>query len=124
MPQTSSTGPDGHLDRAVQDYIDAITPEYRPLFDRLHRLILTAHPEAAVSLSYRMPAYRVGGRRLYVGVWKHGISLYGWPQGADAGFTARHPHLRTSKGTIQLRPGDAAGIEDEEFRGLVHAALD
>jgi len=27
-------------DDAVQDYIGAIDPEYRPLFDRLHHLIL------------------------------------------------------------------------------------
>ena len=35
------------MDDAVRDYIDAIAPEHRPLFDRLHRLILEAHPDAA-----------------------------------------------------------------------------
>ncbi len=39
--------------------------------------------------------------------------------GQDAGFTKRHPALRTSKGTIQLRPEDAAGIPDDEISGLV-----
>ncbi len=107
----------------MQDYIDAIAPENRPLFDRLHRLILGEHPDAAVVLSYQMPTYKVGSRRLYVGTWKHGVSLYGWQQGRDAGFTDRHPDLRTSKGTIQLRPDDAAGIPDAELRDLVRAAL-
>ncbi len=54
----------------------------------------------------------------------HGVSIYGFQQGRDAGFTARHPERKTSKGTIQLRPDDAAGIADEEFRDLVRAALD
>jgi uncharacterized protein YdhG (YjbR/CyaY superfamily) len=112
------------MDPAVRDYIDAIAPEHRPLFDRLHRLALEAHPEAAVVLSYQIPTYKVGPRRLFVGVWKHGVSIYGWQKGGDAGFTARHPGLKTSKGTIQLRPDDAAHIPDDQFRELVHAALD
>jgi len=111
------------MDQAVQDYIDAIAPEHRPLFDRLHRLILGEHPDAAVVLSYQMPTYKVGSRRLYVGTWKHAVSLYGWQQGRDAGFTDRHPDLRASKGTIRLRPDDAAGIPDNELRDLVRAAL-
>jgi uncharacterized protein YdhG (YjbR/CyaY superfamily) len=112
------------MEGVVQDYIGAIAPEHRPLFDRLHALVLEAHPDAAVVLSYHIPTYKVGRRRLFVGVWKHGVSIYGWEQGHDAGFTARHPELKTGKGTIQLRPDDAAGIPDNEFRDLVRAALD
>jgi uncharacterized protein YdhG (YjbR/CyaY superfamily) len=112
------------VDQAVQGYIDAIIPEYRPLFDRLHLLILQVRPDAAVVLSYQMPTYKAGRRRLYLGAWKHGVSIYGWQQGRDAGFSSRHPELKTSKGTIQLRPEDAAGIPDNEFRDLVRAALE
>ena len=112
------------MDKGVRAYIDAIAPEHRPLFDRLHRLVREAHPDAAVVLSYQIPTYKVGRRRLFLGVWKHGVSIYGWDQGRDAGFIARHPALKTGKGTIQLRPDDAAGIPDDEFRDLVRAALD
>jgi uncharacterized protein YdhG (YjbR/CyaY superfamily) len=94
------------------------------LFDRLQRLILAAHPEATLVLSYQLPTYKVGKRRLHVGAWKHGVSIYGWPQGREAGFIARHPALKTSKGTIQLRPEDAAAIPDEELSDLLRAALD
>jgi len=112
------------MDAALRDYIDAINPEHRPLFDRLHRLVLGAHPDAAVVLSYKIPTYKVGSRRLFLGVWRHGISIYGWDQGRDAGLVARHPKLKTSKGTLQLRPSDAADITDDELGGLVRAALD
>lgn len=112
------------MDDAVRAYIDAIPSEHRPLFDRLHRLVLEAHPEAAVLLSYQMPTYKVGRNRLFLGVWKHGVSVYGWQQGRDAGFTDRHPELRTSKGTIRLRPETAAAIPDDELRDLLRAALD
>jgi len=112
------------MDNAVKSYIDAIAPEHRPLFDRLDRLVLRLHPEADRLLSYRMPTYRVGPRRLHIGVWKHGISIYGWPQGKEAEFSARHPGAKTSKGTIRLSPADAADVSDDELAGLVRAALD
>ena len=112
------------MDEAVRNYVDGVDPAYRPLFDRVHRLIMAAHPGAEVALSYQIPSYKVGKRRLYVGAWQHGISIYGWGQDRDGGFTERHPELRTSKGTIRLRPQDAAAISDEEFSGLVSAALE
>ena len=123
MPGTANRRT-GAMDEAVRAYIDGIAPAHRPLFDRVHRLILAAHPDAAVVLSYQMPTYKVGRRRLCVGAWQHGISIYGSQQDRDAGFTDRHPELRTSKGTIRLRPQDAAGITDDDLGGLVSAALD
>jgi uncharacterized protein YdhG (YjbR/CyaY superfamily) len=112
------------MDAGVRKYIKAIPREHRPLFDRIQRLVLEAHPEAEVILSYKIPTYKVGQRRLYLGAWKHGISMYGWQGDRDGGFTARHPELRSGKGTIQLRPDDAARIPDDELRGLARAALD
>lgn len=108
----------------MRTYIDTIEPAHRPLFDRLHRLILTACPGASVALSYGIPAYKAGRRRIFLGAWKHGVSIYGWQQGRDAGFISRHPALKTSKGTIQLRPEDAAAIGDDEFLALVRSALE
>jgi|SRR5437016_3906042 len=112
------------MDDAVRGYVDRIATEHRTLFDRLHRLIIESHPDARAVLSYGIPTYKVGKRRLYVGAWKHGVSIYGWPQDSDAGFTARHPALKKGKATIQLRPEDAALISDDELRELVRAALD
>src|SRR5262249_12738680 len=115
---------DGAMDDAVRNYIDAIVSEHRPRFARLHRLVLETLPDPPVVLSYGIPTYKVESRRLFVGAWKHGLSIYGWDEGQDAGFPARHPELKTSKGTIHLRPADAAGIDDAELRDLVRAALD
>ena len=111
------------MDDAVRDYMAAITPEHRPLFDRIHRLILEAHPEAETVLSCKIPTYKVGRRRLYVGALRHGLSIYGYGHGHDAGFTTRHPELVTGKGTIRLRPEGAESIHDEELRDLAREAL-
>ena len=112
------------MDDAVRRYIDAIAPEHRPLFDRLHGLILEVHPDATVVLSYQMPTYKAGRHRLFLAMWKHGVSIYGWRQDRDAGFTDRHPGLRSSKGTIRLRPEDATTIPDGELGALFRSALD
>jgi len=107
----------------VAAYVEAVPPEHRALFGRVHRLVLEACPEAQLSLSYDMPTYKVGKRRLHVAAWQHGVSIYGWKAHGDGGFTERHPELRTSTGTIRLRNEDAAAISDEELRELARAAL-
>jgi uncharacterized protein YdhG (YjbR/CyaY superfamily) len=112
----------GAVDEAVRRYRDQMDGECRPVFDRLHRLIVATCPDADVALSYGMPTYRIGHRRLNVGVWKHGLSLYVSPN-RDGGFSARHPELAAGKGTIKLRPADAVRIPDAEFEDLIRAAL-
>jgi uncharacterized protein YdhG (YjbR/CyaY superfamily) len=119
--QTSGTGT-GIRHEAVRRYRDEMDGRYRPVFDRLHELITAVCPDAEVVLSYGMPTYRIGRRRLNVGVWKHGLSLYVSPT-RDGGFSARHPELAAGKGTIRLRPDDAARIPDAEFQNLIRAAL-
>ena len=109
-------------DEAVRRYRDEMDSEYRPVFDRLVRLIVATCPDAEVVLSYGMPTYRIGRRRLNIGVWKHGLSLYVSPN-RDGGFSARHPELAAGKATIKLRPADAVCIPDADFQDLIRAAL-
>ena len=107
----------------MQGYVDAIAPTTRPLFDRLHRLVLEVSPDADVVLSYKMPTYVVGERRLHVGAWAHGVSLYGWQVGRDAGFSERHPELDSGKGTLRLTHRAAETITDDELRDLLRAVF-
>jgi hypothetical protein len=107
----------------VAEYVAAIAPEHRALFGRINDLIVDAFPSVEVVLSYQIPTYKVGARRLHVGLLNHGLSMYGWDASQDGGFTSRHPGLRSSKGTLRLRPSDAAAISDDEFRALIGSAL-
>jgi hypothetical protein len=122
MDGLAGTPGTGVMDEAVRHYCDEMDSEYRPVFDRLHRLIVAMCPDAEVVLSYGMPTYRIGRRRLNIGAWKHGLSLYVSPN-RDGGFSARHPELAAGKGTIKLRPADAARLPDAEFQDLIRAAL-
>jgi hypothetical protein len=122
MNEHAESGKSDLVDEAVRRYRDEMDGEHRLLFDRLHQLILATCPHAELVLSYAMPTYRVGRRRLNIGAWKHGLSLYVSP-GRDGGFSARHPELATGKGTLRLRPQEAAGITDAELQDLIRAAL-
>jgi uncharacterized protein YdhG (YjbR/CyaY superfamily) len=110
------------MDDVARRYRDEMDSQQRPLFDRLQQLIEATCPDAELVLSYGMPTYRIGRRRLNIGAWKHGLSLYVSPD-RDGGFSARHPDMAAGKGTIKLRPADAARIPDAELQDLVRAAL-
>jgi uncharacterized protein YdhG (YjbR/CyaY superfamily) len=111
------------MDPQVTEYIAQVPPGHRPLFDRVHRLILEACPDADVTFAYNMPTYQLGKRRLHVAAWAHGISIYGWKARGDGDFTRRHPQMKASTGTIRLRTDQAATIADDEIRKLARAAL-
>lgn len=111
------------MDEAVRRYIDGIDPQNRALFDRVHQLIMDAQPEATVTISYQIPTYRVGKRKLYLAAWKHGVSLYGSGTDRDGGFSERHPDLLSGRATLRLRHDAADAIPDAELRDLAAAAL-
>ncbi len=112
------------MDEEFGSYVEGIGPERRPLFERLHGIVVAAHPEAEVSLAYGMPAYRVGKRRLNIGVWAHGVSVYGWRRDRDGGFAERHPELLSGKATIRIKPADGERLSDAELGALLGGALE
>jgi uncharacterized protein YdhG (YjbR/CyaY superfamily) len=123
VPASSDDRDGGRIPPEVVDYVAAADPENRALLERVQRLILEACPHATIAFAYKMPAYEVGKRRLSVGAWAHGISIYGWQASGDGGLTERHPELRSGRGTIRLRTDQAAEIGDEEIRALARTVL-
>ena len=107
----------------MREYVEAMPEQNRAVFDRLDALVRRAYPDVEMIMSYRMPTSVVGTARLYVGSWKHGLSLYGWGEGRDGGFAGRHPELRNDKGTIRLTPEAAARLADDDLASLITAAL-
>ena len=110
-------------DPSALAYIDSLSGERRELFDRVRSLISSAFPEVELAWTYKMPTFVVRQKRLYVAAWAHGVSLYGWSAERDGGFGARHPTLVSGRGTIRLRPSEAADIGDDELLGLIRGTL-
>jgi hypothetical protein len=90
------------MNNAMREYTEHIEPEHRPLFNRLHGLILAEHPRRRGGLSYQMPTYKAGSRLLYLGAVHGGRPIYGWQADRHAGFSARHPRAQDQQGTIKL----------------------
>ncbi len=107
----------------VQTYLDGIAPEHRPMWDRIDRIVRTLHPDVELRITYDMPTFVVGEHRLPVGVWKHGLSLYGLHESNDAGFIGRHPELSSGRGTVKLPTARAVDFSDEELTAMLTAVL-
>lgn len=107
----------------VQTYLDGIAVEHRSMWHRVQRLVRELHAGAELHITYGMPTFIVGERRLPVGVWKHGLSLYGLDESNDAGFIARHPELASGRGTVKLPTRRADDFSDEELTATLRAVL-
>jgi uncharacterized protein YdhG (YjbR/CyaY superfamily) len=106
LPFRSERGGIIRIDPAVTRFIKAIPPVQRPLFDRLHRLILDQYPDAAVSISYQIPCYRTAGGKVFLGLWKSGVSLHAIKFEVIAEFKARYPEIKTGKGSLNFKTTD------------------
>jgi uncharacterized protein YdhG (YjbR/CyaY superfamily) len=102
----------------LQRYLDAIPETHRPLFDRLQSLILAQYPDAEMYVSYGIPTYRVGRHRVYLGLWKSGVSLHA----IDAEpFKQRHPSIKTGRGSLNFKLTDE--VPEDDVREVIQRAL-
>ncbi len=104
-------------------YLAALPAASRAMVERLLGLACDVVPDAAVVMSYGIPTVRSGRRRFHVGAWKHGVSVYGWHDGHDGGFTAAHPDLVHGRSTLRFSEAELAAVGDDELRALAAATL-
>ena len=117
---------DERIDKSAQNYLESLVPwetGARVQTERVIALAFAAYPEARVTVSYGIACVVAGKRRLYVGAWQHGLSLYGWSADRDAGFATRHRDLRSGKATLRLPPDVLAAMPDEELQEFIAATL-
>lgn len=92
----------GAAAKDVDAYLAALPADQRAALTRIRRTIRAAAPDATESISYGIPAYKVGGKPVvYVGAAKAHLALYG-PAISRAGkaFAA----FEQSKGTVRFTP--------------------
>ncbi|MDH4095647.1 MAG: DUF1801 domain-containing protein, partial [Betaproteobacteria bacterium] len=78
----------------------------------LHGLILSLFPQAAISMQYRMPTYRLGENFVAWASQKRHLALYTCSDQRIAGFRARHPEVRAGKGCLRFRDGQRLPLAD------------
>jgi uncharacterized protein YdhG (YjbR/CyaY superfamily) len=102
----------------VDDYIAAQTPQAQARLRELRATIRAAVPQATEVMSYGMPTYELGGRRVHFAAAKRHCALYG---SAIDRFANELREFRTLKGTVQF-PLDQP-IPEELVRKLVVTKL-
>jgi uncharacterized protein YdhG (YjbR/CyaY superfamily) len=114
--------PRQHLPDDVQEYIDALDAAHRPLFDRLHRLIVDELPDAQIVISYQIPLYRVGRRHLGLNARRpDGITLTTTSPDHIDSFRRRHPQFKTGKASIQFQLNDE--LPEDDMRDVIRRAI-
>ena len=92
------------------------------MFDRLHGLILESYPEADVTISYQIPRYRIpSGRFVFLGIWKHGVSLHAVNFEVIAEYQELHPDIKTGKGSLNFKTTDT--FTDASVRKVLKKVL-
>jgi uncharacterized protein YdhG (YjbR/CyaY superfamily) len=86
----------------IKSYISKFPKETQDLLEKLHNLILAEAPDATVSISYGMPAYKTFKKPLvyFAGYAKH-IGLYATPSGQEE-FKKELSSYKQGKGSVQF----------------------
>lgn len=85
----------------IDRYIEAAPKRAQAKLVELRRIIRAAAPDATETMSYRMPAYKLGRILVYFAAFEDHVSLFPTPSGVAA-FEERLGRYEHSKGTIQF----------------------
>lgn len=68
--------PANHDPTSISEYIAAFPPPVRAILERIRQTVRNGAPGAEETISYRMPAFRLGGILLYFAAFKSHIGIY------------------------------------------------
>lgn len=88
--------------QTVDEYIAAFPVKVQTELQQIRQIILENAPEAAESIAYGMPAYKVNGKALvYFSAYKNHIGFYATPTGHTA-FAEELGKFKQGKGSVQF----------------------
>ncbi len=87
---------------SVDEYLGQFSGEVRARLDEMRAVITATAPDAAESMAYGMPAYKLDGKPLvyFAGYDKH-VGFYATPNGHEA-FAEDFARYAQGKGSVQF----------------------
>jgi len=89
------------IPKSIDDYIVSAPKEVQGKLREIRQAIHETAPEAEETISYRMPAFRMGGVLVYFAAFKDHIGFFPTSSGVWA-FKDKLASYKTSKGTVQF----------------------
>jgi uncharacterized protein YdhG (YjbR/CyaY superfamily) len=86
---------------SIDDYIAAVSPDVRPILEELRTLIQSTVPDATETISYQMPAFKLGRTFIYFAAFKKHIGIYP-PLKADKALEKDLRIYRNEKGNLRF----------------------
>jgi uncharacterized protein YdhG (YjbR/CyaY superfamily) len=88
--------------KTVDEYIRDFPPDVQKILEKMRQIVREVAPEAAESISYGMPAFKLNGKPLvyFAGFAKH-IGFYPIPTGIEA-FSKELAPYKQGKGSVQF----------------------
>lgn len=95
----------------VEEYLARFDGEVRVRLETMRRTIRAAAPDAVESMSYGMPAYKLGGKPLvYFAGYAHHVGFYATPNGHEE-FAADFARYTQGKGSVQFPHTDPLPVD-------------
>lgn len=85
----------------IDGYIAAFPPEVQGLLEQIRTTIRSAAPEAAETINYEIPTFKLHGNLVHFAGFKKHIGFYPAPSGIEAFKTALSGY-KGAKGSIQF----------------------
>jgi uncharacterized protein YdhG (YjbR/CyaY superfamily) len=97
--------------RTIDEYLAAVSEDKRAALEKLRRTIQSAAPEAEECISYRIPAFRLGGKMLVgFGAATNHCAFYPMSSVTVEAHKSELKGYNTSKGTIRFQPHKALPV--------------
>lgn len=94
----------------IDEYIAGFPGEIQEILQKIRATVHEAAPEAEETISYQMPAFRLGGVLVYFAAFKDHIGFFPTSSGV-AHFEKELTKYNTSKGTIQFPLDEPVPVE-------------
>lgn len=109
------------MNKDVERYLAAISPDRRLKIDALHAVITKSFPSVTIDMKYKMPTYHAGDGWVAIANQKNYVSLYTCGYHHIEEFKTKHPKIKTGKGCINFRDKDPLPLKD--IKAVVEHAI-
>lgn len=87
---------------SIDDYIHSFPENVQGILEKVRQTIQEAAPDAAETISYQMPTFKLKGKTLvYFAAWKNHIGFYAMPSGNEA-FKKELSTYQGAKGSVRF----------------------